>query len=71
MKLLQLRAMLATDIIKTFDARKLTVRKAQELIGIAAADFSHIRNARFKRFTVDPLMTIRAPPTRRLRSAFR
>lgn len=54
----QLKALLAADIIKTLDARGLTVRKAQELTGIAAADYSRIRQARLDRFTVDRLMTI-------------
>ncbi len=57
-ELRQLRAILAADIIKVLDDRKLTVRKAQELTGFAAADFSRIRNAKLKRFTVDRLMTI-------------
>lgn len=56
--LLQLRAHLAAAIIKTLDARQLTVRKAEELTRIAAADFSRIRNANLARFTVDRLMTI-------------
>jgi hypothetical protein len=34
----QLRAILAAQIIKTLDARGLTVRRAGELTGIAAAD---------------------------------
>ena len=59
-ELRMLRATLAGDIIRTLNERKLTVRKAQELTGIAAADFSRIRNARLKRFTVDRLMTILA-----------
>ncbi len=36
----QLRAILAARIIKVLDEKKLTVSKAQELTGIAAADFS-------------------------------
>ena len=38
--------------------RKLTVRAAHRLTGIAAADFSRIRNAELGRFTVDRLMSI-------------
>lgn len=56
----QLRSILAGQIIKTLDKRKLTVRKAHELTGIAAADFSRIRNANLDRFTIDRLMTILA-----------
>lgn len=54
----QLKALLAADIIKTLDAKALTVRKAKELTRIAAADYSRIRQARLDRFTVDRLMTI-------------
>ena len=39
----QLRAILAAQIIKALDRKRLTVRKAAELTGIAAADFSRIR----------------------------
>lgn len=54
----QLRAVLAAQIIKIMDAQSLSVRKAGELTGIAAADFSRIRNVRLERFTIDRLMTI-------------
>ena len=57
-ELRQLRASLAGAIIKTLDARKLTVRAAEALTGFAAADFSRIRNVRLSRFTVDRLMAI-------------
>ena len=54
----QLRALLAAKIIGVLDERKLTVRAAQEQTGIAAADFSRIRQADLGRFTIDRLMTI-------------
>lgn len=54
----QLRAILAAEIGKTLAADKLTVRAAERLTGIAAADFSRIRQARLKGFTIDRLMTI-------------
>jgi predicted XRE-type DNA-binding protein len=54
----QLRALLATKIIGVLDDRKLTVRAAHEVTGIAAADFSRIRKANLGRFTIDRLMTI-------------
>jgi predicted XRE-type DNA-binding protein len=54
----QLKAMLAAAIIKTLDRQGLTVPKAGTQTGIAAADFSRIRNADLSRFTVDRLMTI-------------
>ena len=53
-----LKAILAAQIIKVLDARKMTVRKAEGATGIAAADFSRIRNAKLDRFTIDRLMTI-------------
>jgi len=54
----QLRAILAARIIKVLDLKKLTVRNAHELTGVAAADFSRIRRARIGRFTIDRLMSI-------------
>lgn len=41
----QLKARLAAQIIGVLDDRALTVRKARELTGIAAADFSRRCNA--------------------------
>jgi predicted XRE-type DNA-binding protein len=54
----QLKAILATEIAKMLDRKKLTVRAAHALTGIAAADFSRIRNADLRRFTLDRLMSI-------------
>jgi len=54
----QFKAILATEIIKALDQEGLSVRAAQSRTGIAAADFSRIRNADIGRFTVDRLMTI-------------
>ena len=54
----QLKAILAAEIIKALDRQKLTVRGAHALTGIAAADFSRIRNADLRRFTLDRLFTI-------------
>ena len=54
----QLRAILAAEIIHVLDDRALSVRKAESLTGIAAADFSRIRQAKLSRFTIDRLMTI-------------
>lgn len=56
--LLQLKALLAAEIIHTLDELGLTVRKAHDLTHIAAADFSRIRNADLDRFTIDRLLTI-------------
>ena len=53
-----LKASLAAEIIGVLDKRSLTVRGAENLTGIAAADFSRIRKAKLDRFTIDRLMTI-------------
>jgi predicted XRE-type DNA-binding protein len=55
-----LKAVLAAQIIKVLDQRKMSVRTAGELTGIAAADFSRVRQAKLDRFTIDRLMTILA-----------
>ena len=54
----QFKAILAAEIIKVLDRDGLSVRGAQGRTGIAAADFSRIRNADLGRFTVDRLMSI-------------
>jgi predicted XRE-type DNA-binding protein len=54
----QFKAILAAEIIKALDRERLTVRAAHARTGIAAADFSRIRNADLGRFTVDRLMSI-------------
>jgi predicted XRE-type DNA-binding protein len=54
----QFKAILAAEIIKTLDRERLTVRAAHDRTGIAAADFSRIRNADLGRFTVDRLISI-------------
>ena len=54
----QFKAILAAEIIKALDREHLTVRAAHSRTGIAAADFSRIRNADLGRFTVDRLMSI-------------
>lgn len=55
---LQLKALLAAEIIKTLDKQGLSVRQAHALTRVAAADFSRIRNADLDRFTVDRLMNV-------------
>ena len=52
------KAILAAEIIKVLDREGLSVRAAHGRTGIAAADFSRIRNAALGRFTVDRLMSI-------------
>ena len=54
----QFKAILAAEIIKALDREHLSVRTAHGRTGIAAADFSRIRNADLGRFTVDRLMSI-------------
>ncbi|HMB06982.1 MAG TPA: helix-turn-helix transcriptional regulator [Isosphaeraceae bacterium] len=54
----QFKAILAAEIIKVLDGQELTVRGAHLRTGIAAADFSRIRNADLGRFTVDRLISI-------------
>ena len=54
----QLKAILAAEIIKTLDKKGISVRKAQILTGIDAGDFSRVRNADFRRISVERLMTM-------------
>ena len=54
----QFKALLAAEIIKKLDRDGLTVRAAHVRTGIAAADFSRIRNADLNRFTLDRLVGI-------------
>lgn len=54
----QLKAILAAEIVKTLDRDGLSVRAAHAMTGVAAADFSRIRNADLRRFTIDRLMTV-------------
>jgi predicted XRE-type DNA-binding protein len=54
----QARAVLAAAIIKVLDARGLSVRAAEKLTGVAASEFSRIRNVELGRFTIDRMMKI-------------
>ena len=54
----QFKGILAAEIIKALDRERLTVRDAHNKTGIAAADFSRIRNANLERFTLDRLILI-------------
>ena len=54
----QLKAILAAEIIKTLDKKGLSVRKAQSVTGIDAGDFSRVRNAHFRRISVERLMAM-------------
>ena len=52
-EILQLKAILAGKIIGVLDAGKITVRRAH-----AAADFSRVRQAKLRRFTLDRLISM-------------
>jgi predicted XRE-type DNA-binding protein len=54
----QARAILAAKIMRTLDERGLSTREAERLTGVAHSEFSRIRNARLKRFTLDRMITI-------------
>ena len=54
----QLKAILAAAIMKNLDRKGLSIRKAQRLTGVPAADVSRIRNADLEHFTSDRMMMI-------------
>jgi predicted XRE-type DNA-binding protein len=54
----QLKAVLAAAIIKTLDRKELSVRSAQRLTGIDAGDFSRVRNADFRRISIERLIAM-------------
>ncbi|WP_454062963.1 helix-turn-helix domain-containing protein [Candidatus Nitrospira salsa] len=51
-----LKAKVAAEIIGTLDQRQWSVRRAAKETGFQAADFSRVRNAELKRFTLDRLV---------------
>lgn len=54
----QARAIIAAKIISTLDNRKLSTREAEKVTGVSHSEFSKIRNAHLRRFTLDRLITI-------------
>jgi predicted XRE-type DNA-binding protein len=54
----QARAILAAKIIDVLDDGNLSVRAAEKRTGVAASEFSRIRNAKLGRFTLDRMITI-------------
>jgi predicted XRE-type DNA-binding protein len=54
----QLKAILAAALVKTLDRKELSVRSAQRLTGIDAGDFSRVRNADFRRISVERLIAM-------------
>jgi predicted XRE-type DNA-binding protein len=57
-EVLQLKAILAGKIVEVLDEQGISVRRAHELTGFAAADFSRVRQAKLQRFTVDRLIAM-------------
>ena len=55
-EVLQLNAILASKIVDVLETENITVRRAQELTGFSAADFSRVRQAKLQRFTIDRLV---------------
>ena len=53
-----LKARLAAEIIGVLDERKISVREAERMTGVAAADISRVRNADLAKFTLDRLLRI-------------
>ena len=54
----QAKAILAARIIAALDDKDISVRKAHELTGFAAADFSRVRQAKLDRFTLERLISM-------------
>ncbi|KJV05335.1 helix-turn-helix domain-containing protein [Methylocucumis oryzae] len=54
----QARAIVAAKIIGILDDRKLSTRDAEKQTGVSHAEFSRIRNAQLRRFTLDRMITI-------------
>jgi predicted XRE-type DNA-binding protein len=54
----QARSIIATKIINILDDRKLSTRDAEKQTGVSHSEFSHIRNAQLRRFTLDRMITI-------------
>ena len=53
-----MKANLAAEIIAILDRRKLTIRSAGKLVGMAHSDISDIRNAKLKRYSVERLVRV-------------
>lgn len=54
----QARAMIAAKIITILDERKLSTREAEKLTGVSHSEFSRIRNAQLRRFTLDRMIAV-------------
>jgi predicted XRE-type DNA-binding protein len=54
----QMKAILAAIFIGVLDGHGISVRRAHEMTGFAAADFSRVRQGKLSRFTIDRLMAM-------------
>ena len=54
----QARALVAAAIVRNLDARNLSTRDAEKLTGVSHSEFSRIRNAQLRRFTLDRMIAI-------------
>ena len=54
----QARAIIAAKIISVLDDRHLTTREAEKQTGVSHSEFSRIRNAQLRRFTLDRMIAI-------------
>lgn len=53
-----MKAKLAARIIGVLDDHKISVRQAEKITGVTAADISRVRNADLAKFTLDRLLRI-------------
>ena len=54
----QARATVCAKIIQVMDERGLSTRDAERLTGVSHTEFSRIRNAKLRRFTLDRIITM-------------
>ena len=54
----QARALLAAKIIAVLDERGLGAQAAAAMTGVAASEFSRIRNVKLDRFTIDRMISL-------------
>jgi predicted XRE-type DNA-binding protein len=54
----QARAIIAAKIISILDDRHMTTREAEKQTGVTHSEFSRIRNAQLRRFTLDRMIAI-------------
>jgi predicted XRE-type DNA-binding protein len=54
----QLKAILASKITGVLDGQNISVRRAHDMAGFAAADFWRVRQGKLARFTIDRLMAM-------------